>query len=141
MIEPNALYGCEVWVPLSNQDFIKWDKHHIETLHAEFYKSILKVQRKTPNNACRSELGRCPIAIKIQKRALQLYNHLKESDSNTLHNKALTHRELHPEKCPLSQLVLGICPNHINEHIRQNQIIRKQKEKFLAHWIESTKSQ
>ena len=48
-----------VWV--TNQDFIKWDKHPIETLHAEFCKSILKVQRKTPNNACRAELGRYPI--------------------------------------------------------------------------------
>ena len=70
-----------------------------------------------------------------------MYNHLKESDSNTLHNKALTHREVHPEKCLLSLLVLGICPTHNNQHIRQNQIIGKQKEKYLAHWKESTKKQ
>ena len=87
------------------------------------------------------KLGRYPIVIKIQKRPLKLYNHLKESDSNTLHNKALTHIEIHLEKCPLSQLVLGICPTHNNQHIRQNQIIRKQKEKYLAHWKESTKKQ
>ena len=92
------LYGCEVWSPLTNQDFIKWDKHQIEPLHAKFCRSMLKVQRKKTNNACRAELGRYPIVIKIQKRALQLYNHLKESDSNTLHNKALTNRELEPEK-------------------------------------------
>ena len=65
----------------------------------------------------------------------------KESDSNTLHNKALTHSELHPLKCPFSQLVLGLCPTHNNLHIRQNQMIRKQKEKYLAHWKESTKNQ
>jgi hypothetical protein len=31
VIEPIALYGCEVWSPLTNQDF----KHQIETLHAK----------------------------------------------------------------------------------------------------------
>ena len=97
---------------------------------------MLKVQLKAPNNAYRAELGRYPIVIDVQKRALKLYNHLKESDSNTLDNKALTHRELHPEKCP--QLVLGLCPTHNNLHIRQNQMIRKQKEKYLAHRKEST---
>ncbi|CDQ65370.1 unnamed protein product [Oncorhynchus mykiss] len=31
VMEPIALYGCEVWGPLINQDFPKWDKHQIET--------------------------------------------------------------------------------------------------------------
>ena len=35
VIETIALYGSEVWGPLAKQDFIKWDKHPIETLHAE----------------------------------------------------------------------------------------------------------
>ena len=35
VIEPIALYGSEVWGPLTKQDFIKWDKHPIETLHVE----------------------------------------------------------------------------------------------------------
>ena len=34
VIEPIALYGCEVGGPLTNQDFTKWGKHQIETLHA-----------------------------------------------------------------------------------------------------------
>ena len=32
MIEPIALYSCELWGPLTNQDFIKWDKHQTGTL-------------------------------------------------------------------------------------------------------------
>jgi hypothetical protein len=36
VIEPIALYGCEVWGQLTNQEFTNWDKHQIETLHAEF---------------------------------------------------------------------------------------------------------
>ena len=43
-----AFYGCEVWGPLTNQEFTKWEKHQSETPHADF--------SKTPNNACRAEL-------------------------------------------------------------------------------------
>ena len=52
--------------------------------------------------------------------------------SNTLRNKALTHRELHPEKSPLSQLVLELCPTYSNHHIRQNQIIRTRVNGYLS---------
>ena len=71
-------------------------------------KNILSVQRRTPNNACRAELGRYPLIIKIQKRAVKFYNHLKGSDSQIFHNKAITYREMNLEKSPLSKLVLGI---------------------------------
>ena len=53
------------------------------------------------------------------------YNQLMENDSNTLHNKALTHRDLNLEKYPLSQLVFGLCPQPNNHLSRQNQIIKK----------------
>ena len=108
VIETIALYGCEVWGLLTNHDFTKWDKHQIETLHAEFCKNILRVQRRTPNNAYRTEFGH-PLIIKIQKRAFKFYNHLKGSDSQTFHNKAITYREMNLEKSPLSKLVLGVC--------------------------------
>ena len=41
VIETIALYDCEVWGPLTNQELTKLDKHNIETLHAEFCKNIL----------------------------------------------------------------------------------------------------
>ena len=63
-----------------------------------------------------------------------------ENDSNTLHNKALTHRELNLEKYPLSQLVFGLCPQPNNHLSRQNQIIRKHKENYLENWKEATKN-
>ena len=31
VIEPIALRGCDVWGPLTNQEFTKWDKHQFET--------------------------------------------------------------------------------------------------------------
>ena len=73
------------------------------------------------------------LMIKIQKRDIKLYNHLKGSDSQTFHNKAITYREMNLEKRPLSKLVLGLCsqtdltePQDSNT-IRPNQIMRKQK--------------
>ena len=62
--EPIALYGWEVWGPLTNQEFTKWDKHQIETLHAKFLTKTSSVYNvKTPNNACKAELGRYPLII------------------------------------------------------------------------------
>ena len=46
VIEPIALYGYEVWGSFTNQEFTKWDKHQIETLHAEFCKYILCVKQQ-----------------------------------------------------------------------------------------------
>ena len=71
VIEPIALYGSEVWGPISNNEFTKWDKHPIEILHAEFCKTVLQVQRKTQNNACRAELGQYPL-IRIEKKSQQI---------------------------------------------------------------------
>ena len=39
------LYGCEIWGPLSRLDYIRWVNHPIESLHAEFLKTMQKVQR------------------------------------------------------------------------------------------------
>ena len=116
-------------------------------LHAEFSKNILCLQCKTLNNACRAELGRYPLIIKIQKRAVIVYNHLKGSDSHTFHNKAITYREINLEESPLSKLVLGLCsqtqtdptePQDSNT-IRPNQIMRKLKDNYLTHCKTFTK--
>ena len=64
---------------------------------------------------------------------VKFYNHLKGSDSQTFHNKAITYREMNLEKSPLSKLVPGLCsqiqtdptePQDSNT-IRPNQIMRK----------------
>ena len=145
VIEPISLYGCEIWGPLANQEFEKWDKHQTETLHAELCKSILRTQRKTTNNACRAELGRYPLIIKVKKRALKFYNHLKESNPDTLHNIALKHSD-NLQGCPLSQLAQGLCAQTQaqppdRKPIGPNQIIRKEKESYLTYWKETTQNQ
>jgi hypothetical protein len=67
---------------------------------------------------------------------------LKESHSQTFHNKVMTYREMNLEKSPLSKLV------SVHKHtepqdsstIRPNQIMRKQKDNYLTHWKEFTKN-
>ena len=145
VIEPISLYGCEIWGPLANQEPEKWDKHQAETLHTELCKSILRTQRKTTNNACRAELGRYPLIIKVKKRALKFYNHLKESNPDTLHNIALNHREK-LQGCPLSKLVQELytqtqAQQPDGKPIRPNLIIRKQKENYMTYWKETTQNQ
>ena len=66
-----------------------------------------------------------------------MYNHLKESEGNTHSTTRLLPTESYTQKSfPLASLSWESV-----QHIRQNQIIRKQKEKYLAHWKESTKKQ
>ncbi len=138
VIEPIALYGSEVWGPSIKFDFLNWEKHPIETLHLNFCKRILKVQRKTPNNGCRAELGQYPLLLNIQKRAIKFWKHLKTSDPNTYHYKALKHQELSASKSPLLQLVLRLTElthteisqpqdTHTLTHIRPTHIITQKK--------------
>ena len=136
VIEPVALYGSEVLGPISNNEFTKWDKHSIEILHTEFFKTVLEVQRKTQNNACRAELGQYPLLIRIEKRAIKFYNHLKTSDPKTFHHTALQCQHMTQGKSPLSQLVLGLSsptqtnpiePQDSTQNIWPNQIITRLK--------------
>jgi hypothetical protein len=123
------------------------------------FRFCLQKQRKTTNNACRAELGRYPLIINIQKK--KFYNHLKGSDSQTFHYKAITYREMNLEKSHLSKLVLGLCsqtqthptepqesntirhkhtPQSPRRAIRSNQIMRKQKDNYMTHWKKITKN-
>lgn len=148
IIEPIILYGSEVWGPLANQDFKKWDKHPIEILHTEICKSILRVHRNTPNNGCRAELGQFPLLIRIHKRAIKFYKHLKTSDPNSYHYKALQCQEERLEKSPLSQLVLRLSSTNSTRQAQDSphtigaqQIIEKEKEHYINYWTSKTKTQ
>ena len=79
--------------------------------------------------------------IKIQERDVKFSNHLKGSNFQTFHNKAITYRQMNLEKSLRSKLVLGLCsqtqtdptePQDSNT-VRPNQIIRKQKDNYLIH--------
>ncbi len=154
VIEHIALYGSEVWGPLLNHEFEKWDLKPIEALHAKFCKSILRVQRNTPNNVCRAELGQYPLLMRIEKRAITFWKHLKMSNPNSYHFKAPKNHEVNPERSPLIQIILKLqtqtnTTNNIQHQdtetsihkIQPNQIIKAQQENDLTYWKETTEKQ
>ncbi|KAI2648214.1 RNA-directed DNA polymerase from mobile element jockey [Labeo rohita] len=146
IIEPIVLYSSEVWGSSIKSDFLNWEKHPTETLHLDFCKRTLKVQRKTPNNGCRAELGQYPLILNIQKRALKFWKHLKTSDPSSYHYKALKHQEQNPTESPLLQLVLRLTEHtpaeisqpqdsHTLTTIRPTQIINTEKDKYWTNTI------
>jgi hypothetical protein len=64
-----------------------------QTLHAEFFKILLHVQRKTTNNASRAELGQYPLNNKYKKIAITFWKHLKYSEPLTYYYQALQCQE------------------------------------------------
>ncbi len=140
IIEPIALYGSEIWGPLKTQDFSKWEKEEIEIMHTQICKNLLKVNRATPNNSCRAELGQCPLLINIQKRAIKFHQHLKCSDPSSYQAEALQWQEQKQQKSALLQLVLKLHPNQ-HTTIRPNQITHLQKQHYIAYWTDATKIQ
>ena len=144
VIQPIALYGSEIWGQMTNQDYSNWDKHKMEIFHTEFCKYLLKVQRKTPNNACRAELGQFPLLFDIQKRSISFYNHLITSDTNSYHHLALKSQEQKIERSALHQLVLRLTdtnPPLPQNIIQPKETIAKQKEKYITYWQNTTKTQ
>ncbi len=108
IIEPIALYGSEIWGPLKTQDFSKWAKEEIVIIHIQICKNILKVNRATPHNSCRADLGQYTLLINIQKRAVKFCQHLKCSDLRSYQAEALQWQEQNLQKSALLQLVLTL---------------------------------
>uniref|UniRef100_A0A8C5MQ68 ribonuclease H n=1 Tax=Leptobrachium leishanense TaxID=445787 RepID=A0A8C5MQ68_9ANUR len=105
VIAPILLYGTEVWGPITYPDQPKWDTSPTEIFHLEFCKHLLQVHQSTSNNACRAELGRLPLLLAVQKRALSYWDHLNISSLNSYHHKALLANKDHPKPCGLQQLI------------------------------------
>ena len=59
----------------------------------------------SPTNSCRAELGRFPLIINFQKRALKFWLNLKFNYQNTLWYESLKTQEICPKPSPLGQLV------------------------------------
>ena len=138
-----------MWGPQTQQDWTKWNKHPIEILHAEIWKSILRVQRRTSSSACRAELGQYPLMLNIQKQALNFWNHVKTSDPLSFSYKALHCQESNPQRSPLCLLALRLSEPSTTQiitprppqNIRPNQIMIKEKEKYIDYWTELIESQ
>ncbi len=107
--------------------------------YTQICKNILKVNRGTPNNSCRAELGQYPLLINIQKRAVKFHQHLKCSDPSSYQAQALQWQEQNLQKNALLQLVLKLHPNQ-HSTIRPNHITQLQKQNYIAYWKDATKT-
>ncbi len=108
---------------------------------------ILHVHRHTTNNACRAELGKYHLITKIQKRAIQFWKHLKHSDPQSYHYKALQYQEMSKESKPFLQLIQSFSPDAsltstdaLNHNIRTNQITAQIKQSYIT-WQTQTQQQ
>ncbi len=106
-------------------------------MHTQICKNILKVNRATPNNSCRAELGQYPLLINIQKRAVKFQQHLRCSDPSSYQTEALQWQEQNLQKSALLQLVLTLHPNQHNT-IRPNHITQLQKHNYITYWKDAT---
>ncbi len=111
-------------------------------------KNILHVHRHTTNNACRAELGKYPLIIKIQKRAIKFWKHLKLSDPQSYHYKALQYQEMSKESKPFLHLIQSFSPDAsltstdaLTHNIRTNQITAQIKQSYITHWQTQTQQQ
>ena len=78
MISPILTYNSEVGGAFVKSDFKSWDNSGIEKTHLHFCKRYLKVDNKSSSVARRSELGRFPLIIDINKKILNYLNHLQK---------------------------------------------------------------
>ena len=72
LVSPILLYASEV------TGFEKND--HVEKVHLQFLKRILKVRSTTPNHLVYGELGRFPLIINIKCRMVTFWNRLLSSN-------------------------------------------------------------
>ncbi len=91
-------------------------------------------------------LGKYPLIIKIQKRAIQFWKHLKLSDPQSYHYKALQYQEMSKESKPFPQLIQSFSPDAsstdaLNHNIRTNQITAQIKQSYITHWQTQTQQQ
>ncbi len=91
---------------------------------------ILHVHRHTTNNACRAKLSKYPLIIKIHKRAIKFWKHLKLSDPQSYHYKSLQYQEMSKESKPFPQLIqrTNICWCSESQHPNQSDYCTNQTE-------------
>ena len=82
LVTPVMLYCSELWgLTSAEKDTIPY-----EYLHLKFMKEVLGVHSKASNDACRAELNRMPLRVKILNLAFNYWQHLWSS-SNSLVSK------------------------------------------------------
>ena len=145
MILPICTYNCEVWgasffpYKFSATDFLaeKQLKNPIDKLQGSYLKHILGVHARSSNWAVKSETNRNSVLIKIIKRMIGFWSHIKEFESpitrdtlklaNKIHNEGNT--SWFTSIVKIAEIV-GINQDILGESkIRIDQALKKQLEK------------
>ena len=109
-LAPILLYGCEVWGPYMDYDWVSWEKSKIEQVHVQFLKRILGCNFKTSNIMTRGEVGVRPLILEIMNRVINYTKSVKERKTSTVHS-ALNF-EIHNTHSPnFTMFVSKIFPN------------------------------
>ena len=134
LILPICTYNCEVWAAsffpykFSARDFLveKQLKNPIDKLQGSYLKHNLGIHASFSNWAVKSEINRNSVLIKIIKRMVGFWSHIKESESpitqdtlklaNKIHNKDntswFTSIVKIPEIIGINQDILGVKKSH-----------------------------
>ena len=88
MIVPILLYCSEIWSTFSGLNEIKWDACEIEKQHTQMIKRSLGVNRSTPNNMAKAEVGRTPLQLQAKCRTWSYIKYIKNKKDSELVKKA-----------------------------------------------------
>ena len=77
-------YSSEVWGAYDKNENTTWEKDTIEKTHINFCKVFLGVNKRSPNEASRNELGRLPLKLQITQNIIKYWFHLKGLKINSI---------------------------------------------------------
>ena len=97
IISPILSYNSEIWGAYVKHDFKARDNTPSEETHLKFCKRVyLEISNKASNVASRSELGRFPLIININKNILYYILYLPRKNEDTIVKQTFrTSLELH----------------------------------------------
>ena len=89
IVSPILLHNSEVWGAHEKNDLNKWDSTETEKVHLRFCKLYLGTNRKASNIACRGELGKFPLLIKVKKNMINYLKHLSQLPDDSIAKQSL----------------------------------------------------
>ena len=143
LIQPISTYGCEYWgVPLNPKTVSEkyYDNLPQEKVHLSFMRFALGVNKYTPNNGVRGELGRFPLYIFIKIQIFKYLKRLYNEEGGTLVQKAFRDQcTMHNSKSWLSTAKVMATPVGNNYYCTTvDQYVDCIKKQYIDHWTSET---
>ena len=87
-------------MPFRAVDFDKWDTAPTESVHLQYCKYILRVNRSTSNILVRGELGRDPVKLVIDMRTVQTSKNFLNSKNDLVYQALKLDEEMYDSQVP-----------------------------------------